>query len=116
MTRRIERSPHVWRDLEEIADHIAQDSLDSALRFYDAAEAAFNKLAEMPGMGATRTFRNSRLGGVRMWPIPHFENWLIFYRPIDQGIEVLRVVHAARDIQALLAGEEPPNTLPKEEK
>jgi hypothetical protein len=27
----------------------------------------------------------------------------VFYRPIEGGIEILRVLHGARDIQALLA-------------
>ena len=115
MTRLIERTPRVRRDLEQNADHVAEDSLDAALRFYDAAEAAFDELAEMPGMGSPRTFKNSRLGEVRMWPIPGFENWLIFYRPIKDGIEVLRVVHAARDIQGLFAREEPRDPSPKDE-
>jgi toxin ParE1/3/4 len=115
MTYRVERSERVWRDLEEIADFIANESLDAALRFYEAAEAAFEELAQMPEMGASRTFRNSRLGLVRMWPIPRFENWLIFYRPIDQGIEVLRVLHSARDINALFVREDPFNPLPEDE-
>lgn len=30
-----------------------------------------------------------------------FPNHLIFYRPVEDGIEVLRVVHGAQDIEAI---------------
>lgn len=52
-------------------------------------------------MGALRQFTNSRLDGVRSWPIRHFMNYLIFYRPIDGGVEVLRILHGARDIERI---------------
>jgi len=103
MNYRVERSPLVWRDLEEIANYIAEENIEAALRFYDAAEDVFNNLAQMPAMGVARTFQNSRVGEVRMWPIPDFETWLIFYRPTDKGIEVLRVIHSAQDIQSLFS-------------
>jgi toxin ParE1/3/4 len=41
-----------------------------------------------------------------MWRIPGFERYLIFYRPIPEGIEVIRVLHAARAIAAILEHEE----------
>jgi plasmid stabilization system protein ParE len=36
-------------DLDEIADYIAIDSFDSALRFYQTAREAFERLADFPG-------------------------------------------------------------------
>jgi plasmid stabilization system protein ParE len=39
-------------DLDNIADYIADDSIDAALRFYQAAREAFNRLADFPGSGA----------------------------------------------------------------
>ena len=35
-------------DLDEIAEYIALDSIDAALRFYAAAQSAFNRLADLP--------------------------------------------------------------------
>jgi len=63
-------------------------------------------------MGKTREVRNPRLSGLRQWRVKGFESYLIFYRPIPEGIEVLRVLHGARDIDRILdeeaeeAGEE----------
>jgi toxin ParE1/3/4 len=38
-----------------------------------------------------------------MWPIGGFEKYLIFYLPLPDGIDVIRVVHGARDIERLFA-------------
>jgi len=59
----------------------------------------------MPQMGTPRQFRNSRLIGLRMWRVPGFEKHLIFYRVTEGGIEVVRVLHGARDIQRILDDE-----------
>ena len=56
----------------------------------------------MPELGAARSFANPKLAGLRMWPIKGFEKQLVFYRPVKEGIEVIRVLHAARDIGPLL--------------
>jgi toxin ParE1/3/4 len=64
---------------------------------------AFDKLAEMPGMGAIREVRKARLKGLRSWPIRHFDNYLIFYLPLEQGgIDVLHILHGARDVDRIV--------------
>ena len=105
MSQRIIIRPRADRDLDEHAEFIARDNLEAAGRFYDAAAEAFDRLAVLPEMGSPRTFRNPALAGLRMWRIPNFERYLIFYRPIQDGIEVIRVLHAARDIGAILEQE-----------
>jgi toxin ParE1/3/4 len=99
----ITRTPQAQRDLLELADSIAQDSLDAAERFFDAAEEAFHLLAGMPEMGTLCQFQNSEAAGVRVWSIRRFENYLVFYRPIEAGIDVVRVIHGARDIPVIFA-------------
>ena len=32
-----------------------------------------------------------------MWPVTGFRHYLIFYRVVDESIQVLRVLHAAQD-------------------
>jgi toxin ParE1/3/4 len=53
-------------------------------------------------MGSARRFRREALKGLRLWRVPHFASYLIIYRPINRGIEVLRVLHGARHIEQLL--------------
>lgn len=89
-------------DLIEQADFIAQDNLEAALRFLDAAEDTFNRLAEFPRIGKSRKVKSRILSDVRQFPIIGFEKYLIFYRPIKDGIEVLRILHSARDLKRIL--------------
>ena len=105
MAATITKTPQAQRDLFELADFISQDSLDAAARFLDAAESAFHLLASMPEMGTLCRFRSLEAAGVRVWSIRGFENHLLFYRPIKAGIDVVRVIHGARDIQAIFTGD-----------
>jgi toxin ParE1/3/4 len=91
--------PAAERDVDAIADYIAKDSVDAALRFYDAVRSDARKLAEMPGMGPTWDFESPAHADVRFWPVRGFPNHLIFYRPAPDGIEVIRVIHGARDLE-----------------
>jgi toxin ParE1/3/4 len=89
-------------ELWTIWEHIAEDNPDAATRVVEAAYKTFKMRAATPGLGRLRKFRNPRLKGIRSWLVSGFENYLIFYRAVPQGIEVLHVYHGARDIETLL--------------
>jgi toxin ParE1/3/4 len=98
--------PAADTDLDDQAAYLAREaSLDVALRFYDAAAATFEEIARMPGLGERRPTANPRLEGLRVRRIRGFEKHLIFYRPVADGIEIVRVLHGARDIDRLLEPE-----------
>src|SRR5258708_40181123 len=99
MLRRVIRRPAANRDLVECFVYIGSDSEEAATRFLRAAEETFLDLAGMPGMGVATLFGDSGDRNLRRWRIRGFENFLIFYRPIEDGIEVLRVLHGAREIE-----------------
>jgi toxin ParE1/3/4 len=75
--------------------------MDAAAKFLDALERDYLKLLRMPGMGAKREFENPRFVDLRSWPVSGFRNYLIFYRRISSGIEIVRVLHGARDIESI---------------
>jgi toxin ParE1/3/4 len=81
--------------------YIGERNLDAAKRFLTAAQDACRMLARMPGMGALREFKNPAMTGLRSWPIKGFENFLILYLPTPSGIDVVRVIHGARDLDRL---------------
>jgi plasmid stabilization system protein ParE len=63
------------RDLDEQATYLlAEASLDTALRFYDAASVTFGKIAGMPGIGEQWPSANLRLAGLRVWRSEGFES------------------------------------------
>ena len=101
MNRVVYRTPQTRFDLRQIAQYIAHDDRRAAIRFLDAAETTFQQLAESPELGSLGEFQSPALSGVRRWRVKRFTNYLIFYRPLADGIEVLRVLHGARDIDAI---------------
>ena len=103
---RVEKRPRAIQDLADIAVYLAEESGtdELAFRFIDASQSSFEALAAMPAMGAARQYNDAALANVRMWRVSGFPNHLIFYRPLGSGIEVVRVLHAKRDIEALFEG------------
>jgi putative addiction module CopG family antidote len=95
--------PAADRDLDDQAAHLAAEaSLETALRFYDAAGATFGKIASMPGVGERWQSANPRLTELRIWRVEGFDKHLIFYRSTADGIDIIRVLHGARDVDRVL--------------
>lgn len=105
MSFRLVVRPAADADIDAIADRIAIDNPGVGRRFYEAVWESFERLGQMPGIGALRESNNPRLRGLRSWIIKGFENYLIFYLPIDRGIDVVRVLHGARDLNPILDAE-----------
>ena len=106
MSRRILRKPQVLTDLTEHYATIAADSESAAERFLQQAESSMAQLAEMPELGRAYPCRDPRLVGIRCFRIPTFKHHLLFYRIDPQYIEIIRVLHGARDIQAVLESDD----------
>ena len=84
-------------DLDEIWEYIAESNLDAADQLIDDLYKAMQKLADMPGMGRTRlTLADERH---RFWVV---NPYLIVYRADTQPLQIIRVLHGARDIENLL--------------
>ena len=103
--RAVYRSSQAEDDLSEIAIYIGEDNPNAAMRFLDAAEATFKTLMLTPGLGRSRRFQNSRLENLRSWRIKGFKNYLVFYLPIESGIQIVRVLHGAKDFETLFSRE-----------
>lgn len=79
-------------DLDEIWDYIARDNITAANQLLDQLHLKLALLAYSPGIGRPR---DRLLLGLRSFPVG---NYLLFYRPIPDGIELVRVLHGARDL------------------
>lgn len=89
-------TPRAGADIAAIAHHIAEDNPIAAERWLGNSHYHCALLAEMPAMGGARPDVRS---GLRTFPVG---NYLILYRPIAGGAEIVRVVHGARQWQELL--------------
>ena len=93
-------------DLAGFYAYIGERSLESARRFRKAANETFVALARSPGIGEPYEIANPRFEGLRCARVRRFRSCLSFYRPIEGGIEVIRILHAARNIGEILETDE----------
>ena len=103
MSRRVHLRRAAEGDIDSHFLFIAEENVAAAIRFHDAARSALDRLGEMPEIGSRRQTSSSALTGLRMWPIPDFPSYLIFYFSHEHGIDVVRVLHARRDLGSALA-------------
>ncbi len=95
--------PQVARDLEEYYTRIAADNPRAADDWYAAVQSAFRFIAQNPALGWRRRFRSPLLRGVRSRSVRPFNHYLIFYLEHPAHVEILRVLHGARDLPRRLA-------------
>jgi plasmid stabilization system protein ParE len=88
---------YVEGDLREIRDHISKDSSESARRMMVRFVKAFRLLAQRPELGHTR--EDLPVPALRFWPIG---SYLVIYLAEKQPIEIVAVVHGARDVPSVI--------------
>jgi toxin ParE1/3/4 len=89
-------SPQAESELEAIGDYIAKDSPANAERFIQRLTEKFVVLGRNPHIGRARPELRSDL---RSFP---YGAYLILYRIMEEGVEIVRVVHAARNLDDLI--------------
>ena len=89
--------PRAAQDLDDIRLYIAQDSPIAALNTMERFHEVFRRIAQFPMMGRARPELAAQL---RSFPVG---NYLIFYRPTSGGVDISRILHGSRDIEALFA-------------
>ena len=86
-------------DLDDLWLYIAADNRSAADRCIDQLIAKFQTLATQPEMGRSRPELAESL---RSLPVG---NYVIFYRPMQDGIEVVRILSGFRDMPSLFSGD-----------
>lgn len=94
--------PAAIADMDREAFRIAEYSgEDAGLRFYDACDQTFIRLATYPDIGKVWQFEHPQLQNIRAWQVKDFNDYLVFYRSLPHQVEILKVIHGSRDIEAL---------------
>jgi toxin ParE1/3/4 len=93
--------PAAGRDIRQAIDWLKQESRPAAQGFKDDLHQAGHLLATQPGIGSRRYAGLFPDGDLRMLPLSRFP-YLIFYLERETSIDVLRVLHGARDLPPLL--------------
>ena len=92
-------APAACTDLDEIWSYHGVDlqNVDLADRIRDEIFEAFRLLAKTPGLGHSRSDLASE--PLRFWAV---RSYLIIYRGETRPIEIVRVLHGARDVKGIL--------------
>ncbi len=85
------------RDVNDIWNDIATGNMDAADRDLGRIEKAVSNISLNPGIGHIREDLDSR--GYRYYGV---YSYLIVYRTAPKPAQILRVLHAARNLRALL--------------
>ncbi|HET8637651.1 MAG TPA: type II toxin-antitoxin system RelE/ParE family toxin [Acidobacteriaceae bacterium] len=90
---KIEWTVPALQHIREAREYIEIDNSAAAVRQVDRIEAAVNLLRAFPMMG-----RTGRRSGTRELPVPGTP-YLLVYRVKQESVQVLAVLHGARDWQ-----------------
>lgn len=93
-------TPQARKDLKEIWEYIARDSIDRADMVLERIERALQRLARSPGVGHIR----EDLADEHHRFFPVF-SYLIAYLHDKRPIQIVRVIHGARDVELLFQAE-----------
>lgn len=97
------RRPQAEIDLVELWRYIAADDTDAADRLVDRINARMLELAVCPFSGRSRDDLYPRLRSV---PVG---NWVVFYMVDEVQVDIVRILHGARDIEGQNWGTVPPD-------
>src|SRR5688572_18629445 len=94
---RLVRSPKAVIDVADIVEYIAARNVSAARRLLDRFDDLVRRLADNPQMGQQRddlavSARTISIG-----------SYVVVFRPVVGGVEIIRVIHGARDIESLFA-------------
>lgn len=89
-------------ELADISAYLAQYNEATAERFLDNCEESFGLLEKFPEIGSPRRFEDPELASIRMSLVKGFDDYLIFYVPIADGVRILHVIHSALDYNRIV--------------
>jgi plasmid stabilization system protein ParE len=97
LKRRFVVTPEAKSDLRDILSHVAEDSPDTAERLRSEIYEAFQHLGRSPAIGH---YHEELLGRrYRFW---NFYSYVICYVWARKPVEIIAVVHGARDLAVFL--------------
>jgi len=95
----VTKADRVRVELENLWVYLAEQAgRELADRFLAAVERTIQRLADQPGLGHPRRFRQSELAGLHSRRVDSFPNYLIFYRVTTGTLQVYSVIHGGRDL------------------
>jgi toxin ParE1/3/4 len=83
------------QDLDQICDFVAKSNVKAASQLFDSIRQKCKLVADFPGMGKSYTWIRPNLCGFII------NDYIVFYYPHENGIDIVRVFYGRRDLKAL---------------
>ena len=94
---RVTRRPEAETDVIDIWGFMAEDSIAEADRWVDRLDERLQLWATQPMIGRAR---DELAPGIRSMA---FGRYVVFFAPIHDGIDIVRVLHGSRDIDEIFS-------------
>jgi plasmid stabilization system protein ParE len=92
----------LFDELAEIASYFAHYNEATAQRFLDRCEETFDLLERFPDSGSPRKFEDPELASIRMSLVKGFDDYLVFYVSLGEGVRILHVIHSSLDYNRIV--------------
>ena len=96
----IKKRPIAKIDIVENAVYLADRNPVVGDRFLTAVEETLSLIATNPYMGSKRLDHLEKTLELRVFPVNGFRNYDIYYTPLKNGLEMLRLLHSKMDSEA----------------
>ncbi|MGL4879836.1 MAG: type II toxin-antitoxin system RelE/ParE family toxin [Waterburya sp.] len=83
------------KDLDDICEYIGQQNLKAASKLFDDIRKKCKLVANFPNMGKSYSKLSVNLRGFVV------EDYVVFYYPREDGINIVRIVSGYRDLESL---------------
>lgn len=101
--RPVFRREQAKKDLIELHVFLFEENERIAETFLVEVRNAFDLIARMPNIGRSWNSPHPSLKEIRVLTVSRrFRDYLIFYRPLKDRIEIITVLHGARDLPDLI--------------
>ena len=88
------------KDIDDICEYVARQNSKAASQLFDAIRKKCKLVAGFPNMGKSYSKLALNLRGFVV------EDYIIFYYPREDGIDIARVVSGYRDLESLFLEDE----------
>lgn len=92
--------------MDAIVDYLRERNPVAAVRFVEAAQATFEHISHASSAYPRLGWGGPRVASLRWRPLTGaFNRYLVFYREDEDYVDIIRVLHSARNIEQILGDE-----------
>lgn len=97
----VNKRPQAERDIESCFVYIGSGNVDAAISFLVSVEASLENLSRFPYLGKQFETSVPNNQNMRVWHVRGYTHYLMFYEIKETTIDLIRLLHSSRDIDAV---------------